>query len=104
MQSKAKQSKAMQSNAMQCNAKQSMAKHSKAKQCNAKQSKAKHGKAQHSIAEEKNPNWFNTESGQDTYNSMVAEITAGVANTREKIKKLISSQVKLPVPENKKIT
>mgnify|MGYP003325168150 FL=1 len=54
--------------------------------------------------EEKNPNWFNTESGQDTYNSMVAEITAGVANTREKIKKLISSQVKLPVPENKKIS
>ena len=55
--------------------------------------------------EEHNPGWFNTESGQETYNSMVAQITMCVAKTREKIKKLISSQVKLPPPliENKKI-
>ena len=55
--------------------------------------------------EEQNPGWFSTESGQETYNSMVAQITMCVAKTREKIKKLISSQVKLPPPliENKKI-
>ena len=56
--------------------------------------------------EEDNPGWFNTDSGQEKYNSMVAEITNGVAKTREKIKKLISTQVKLPPPsiENIKIS
>ncbi len=54
--------------------------------------------------EQNNPNWYNTESGQEKYNSMVAQITTGVANTREKIKKLIANQVKLPtVKENIKI-
>ena len=47
-----------------------------------------------------NPGWYNTDGGQQTYNSMVAEITNGVAKTREKIKKLITRQVHLPVTNN----
>ena len=53
--------------------------------------------------EKNNPNWYNNESGQEKYNSMVAQITQGVAKTREKIKKLISKQVHLPVTKEKNI-
>ena len=53
--------------------------------------------------EKDNPNWYNNESGQEKYNSMVAQITQGVAKTREKIKKLISKQVHLPVTKEKNI-
>ena len=46
------------------------------------------------------PDWYSTDEGQETYNSMVAEITKGVTKTREKIKKLLSRQVYLPVTNN----
>ena len=47
-----------------------------------------------------NPNWYNTETGKEKYNEMVSQITSGVSNTREKIKKLISKQVNLPIKED----
>ena len=50
--------------------------------------------------EMENPSWYNTEDGQQKYNEMVSQITSGVSNTREKIKKLISKQVNLPIKED----
>lgn len=50
--------------------------------------------------EDNNPNWYNTETGKEKYNEMVSQITSGVSNTREKIKKLISKQVNLPIKED----